>query len=101
MRRRIWKLLGAAAIVGGVMAPTAALAQDYPTPSSSPTATTGPSSVEGASVRGAQVTRPSRRGSTLPFTGGEIAALTLVGLGVTGAGVVLVGFGRRRTQTQS
>jgi hypothetical protein len=25
----------------------------------------------------------------------------LVGLGVTGAGVVLVGFGRRRTQTQS
>lgn len=100
MKRRIWKLLGAAAVVGGVMAPTAALAEgDYPTPPSTPTA----SAEQQGRVSGAQASRSeSSGGSTLPFTGGEIAALALAGAGVTGAGVVLVGFGRRhRAQIQS
>lgn len=97
MKRRVWKFLGVAAVVGGVMAPAAALAQDYPTPSSTPTVGEG-------GVGGAQATRPASSGgsggSTLPLTGGEIAALSLVGIGVTGAGAVLVAVGRRRTQTQ-
>jgi hypothetical protein len=99
MKRRIRKFLGAVAVVGGVLAPTAALANDYPTPSSTPT-------VDSVAVSGAQVTRPASSGgsggSTLPFTGGEIAALALAGASVTGAGVVLVGIGRRRrAQIQS
>jgi hypothetical protein len=93
MKRRIWKFLGAVAVVGGVLVPTAALADDYPTPASTPT-------VEPGRVGGAQATRPASSGgsggSSLPFTGGEIAALALAGAGVTGAGVVLVGLGRRR-----
>jgi hypothetical protein len=89
----MWKLLGAAVVVGGgVLAPTAALAQgDYPIPKETPTATPEP-----VQVGGAQAARPVSGGATLPFTGGEIAALTVAGVGVTGAGVVLVGLTRRR-----
>lgn len=100
MKCRIWKFLGAVAVVGGgVLAPTAALAGDYPTPPSTPTA----GAEQQGRVGGARASRSeSSGGSTLPFTGGEIAALALAGAGVTGAGVVLVGFGRRhRAQVQS
>jgi LPXTG-motif cell wall-anchored protein len=79
------------------MAPTAAMAErDYPTPSSTPTAT-----AESAQVGGAQAAQPVRSGSTLPLTGGEIVVLALSGAGLTGAGVVLVGLGRRRSHAQS
>jgi hypothetical protein len=98
MKHRIWKLIGAAAVVGGVIAPTAALAEgDYPTPSSTPTATP---TAEPTQVGGAQAGRPVRSGSTLPFTGVEITALALTGAGVTGAGVLLVALGRRRSHAR-
>ena len=96
MKHRIWKLIGAAAVVGGVMAPTAAWAEgDYPTPSSTPTAA---ATEEPTQVGGALAVRPVRSGSTLPLTGGEITALAITGAGVTGAGVLLVAFPRRRSQ---
>lgn len=38
---------------------------------------------------------------TLPFTGGEIVLMTLVGGGALGAGVVLVRVGRRRREAQA
>jgi len=92
MRHRVWKLLGAAVVVGGVLAPTAALAQgDYPTPKETPTATPEP-----VQVGGAQAARPVSGGATLPFTGGETAALAVVGAGVSGSGVLLVGLTRSR-----
>jgi hypothetical protein len=74
------------------MAPTAALAQtDYPTPSSTPSV-----GAEPTDPGGAQATRGESSGGALAFTGSEVVALSLVGLGLTGAGVVLVGLGRRR-----
>jgi hypothetical protein len=97
MGHRFWRFLGAAAIVAGVLAPTAAVAQDYPPGSNTPTATT----VAGNRAGNTQTTSTASRGSSLPFTGGEIAALTLVGAGVAGAGVVLVGLGRRRSHSPS
>jgi hypothetical protein len=101
MKRHIWKSLAAAAVVGGVMAPAAAVAQgDYPTPSSTPTVTPQVAGAETARVEGAQAARPVSGGATLPFTGGEVAALAIAGAGVTGAGVVLVALGRRRAHSQ-
>jgi hypothetical protein len=99
MRHRIWKLIGPAAVVGGVIAPTAALAErDYPTPSSTRTVSaTATETAEPTQVGGAQAARPVRSGSTLPFTGVEITALALTGAGVTGAGLLLVALGRRRS----
>jgi hypothetical protein len=38
----------------------------------------------------------SSSGSTLPFTGGDIAGLALIGAGAVGVGYVLVRQGRRR-----
>jgi hypothetical protein len=41
-------------------------------------------------------TSTSSSGSTLPFTGGDIAGLALIGAGAVGVGYVLVRQGRRR-----
>lgn len=85
------RLLLAGAVTAGVLVPaSAAVAQEYPTPSTTPpvpsTSSTQVSS-GGAST-----------GGTLPVTGGELAGMTLAGLGVTGAGVALVAAARRRPQ---
>jgi hypothetical protein len=102
MKRHIWKFLAGIAVVGGVMAPTAALAQgDYPTPGSTPTVTPEVAGAEAARVGGAQAARPVRGGATLPFTGGETVVLALAGAGVIGAGIVLVSLGRRGAHNQA
>jgi hypothetical protein len=47
-------------------------------------------------VEGSSVSR-----SSLPFTGGDVALLTLVGLGAVGAGVTIVLVGRRRSTSSA
>ncbi|MGH8983317.1 MAG: hypothetical protein ACRDY6_05510 [Acidimicrobiia bacterium] len=93
--QRALRVVAAGAVVAGVMLPAAAVAQQdpvYPTPTSTPKVTEPPR-VSGA-ARPA-VERPTRQ-DTLPVTGGQIAGLALIGLGITGAGVAMVRIGRRR-----
>ena len=81
-----------AIVVGALLIPAgAALAQDdtYPTPTDPPTVT----SVAGSSTQLDQPADPGT-GGTLPVTGGQLAGLALIGLGVTGAGVIMLGLGR-------
>jgi len=94
--RRVLRVTAAAAVVGGVMLPAAALAQQdpvYPTPTSTPVVT-DPAQAAGSSASRTQTVAVSEE--TLPVTGGQIAGLALIGLGVTGAGVAMVRIGRRR-----
>lgn len=96
--QRALRLVAAGAVVAGVMLPAAAVAQQdpvYPTPSSTPEVTNPPRGSSGSSTS----IDVSSSQETLPFTGGEIAGLTMIGLGVTGAGVAMVRIGRRRATT--
>jgi hypothetical protein len=93
--QRALRLIAAGAVVTGVMLPAAAVAQQdpvYPTPSDPPQVAdaSGSSGSPGAPVETATYE------DTLPVTGGQIAGLALIGLGVTGAGVAMVRIGRRR-----
>jgi hypothetical protein len=94
IRKRALQLLAAATVSIGVMLPAAALAQTdpYPTVPTNPPVTTVPSP-GGTST---SIDTGGGGGGSLPVTGGQIAGLTLIGLGVTGAGVVMVRLGRRR-----
>lgn len=95
MKRRLLRLIAATVVVGGVMAPAAAVAQQYPTPSSAPTVTTSASESPqtGPTDPGRVQTR------TLAFTGGQLAALTVAGLGAIGIGLVFLRLGRRQART--
>jgi hypothetical protein len=93
LHRRGRRLLAAAAVAAGVMVPTALAAQEYPTPDDPPSVATDPSDPADPAVSDPSATGSG--GSTLPVTGGQIAGLTLIGLGAAGAGVVLVRMGRR------
>jgi hypothetical protein len=96
IRKRLLGVTAAAAVVAGVMLPAAALAQEdpvYPAPTSTPVVT-DPAQTGGASASRAETVAVSEE--TLPVTGGQIAGLALIGLGVTGAGVGMVRIGRRR-----
>ena len=89
-------LLAGAALGLAVVGPVrVAAADDYPI--------TNPPSVEGvALVRAPEptvkvlgVSAARTAGTTLPVTGGDIAGLTLMGLGAVGVGAVLVRRSRR------
>ncbi len=75
---------------------TAAWAQtdggDYP----ASTSTTNPCGNGGC---GTTTTIQVKGASTLPFTGGNVALLTVLGLGAAGAGMALVLLGRRSKST--
>jgi multidrug efflux pump subunit AcrA (membrane-fusion protein) len=82
-----------------IVVPVAAFAQttepEYPTtPTTSPTTTTTVQ-VEGKVVN--RVTDPQ----SLPFTGGDVALLTVLGLGAVGTGAALMLLGRRRTTSST
>jgi hypothetical protein len=83
-----------------VLLPTAAAAQEdnYPVTSTSTSRTCDPNDPSSAEVCGTVVT-VSQGGATLPFTGGDVALLTVLGLGAAGAGIGLVWFGRRSEAT--
>jgi hypothetical protein len=94
--QRALRLVAAGAVVTGVMLPVAAVAQQdpvYPAPPSTPEVT-DPGTVSSDS---GEVTVYE---DTLPVTGGQIAGLALIGLGVTGAGVAMVRLGRRPARAQ-
>jgi len=95
--RWLGRLLLLAGMVLIVMLPVAAMAADYPTPS---TTVTTKQCVPGntAHVCGTAVTVPSNPGSH-PFTGGNVAMLTMIGLAVAAAGAGLVWVGRRSDST--
>lgn len=103
IHKRALRLLAAGTVAAGVMLPAVALAQEggdeYPTPSSTPEV---PSTVPGTvTAGGSTAVDTSGGGGSLPVTGGQIAGLTLIGLGVTGAGVVMVRLGRRPARVET
>ena len=104
IQKRALRLLAAGTVVAGVMLPAVALAQEggdeYPTPSSTPEV---PSTVPDDVVTpgGQTAVETSGGGGSLPVTGGQIAGLTLIGLGITGAGVVMVRLGRRPARVEA
>ncbi|MGZ4689964.1 MAG: hypothetical protein ACXVKA_04835 [Acidimicrobiia bacterium] len=80
-------LVGASVVVLGIAVPAGvAAAADYPVPS-------GPevSPNSGSTVKAATQSNTS----TLPFTGGDVAGLALIGAGAALAGTVLVRRSRR------
>lgn len=95
------RLLFVAALALGVLAPATAWAQDNYPPST--TVTTGGCSgtnadprVCGTNVQGSNAGVAS---SSLPFTGGDVALLTVLGIGAAGGGIALLMLGRRRSRT--
>ena len=90
-------LLGGLLLI--VMLPTAAMAQDEEYPTVSTTVTTKQCEVgEVSEVCGTVVTVPEDPGS-LPFTGGNVAMLTVLGIAVAAAGAGLVWVGKRSDST--
>ena len=83
------RLVGTSAVVvAAVVVPAGvAAAADYPNGGNQPTNV----SDNGSSVRPSTATRPS----TLPFTGGDVAGLALIGAGAAIAGTVMVRRSRR------
>lgn len=80
------RLAGASIVVAATVIPAgAAMAADYPNPP-------GPS--VSASNSGSTVAAKTQS-STLPFTGGDVAGLAVIGVGAALAGTVLVRRSRR------
>jgi len=103
MARPLMRWLGSLMLLAGVavfvLLPSAAGAQEdnYPVTS---TSTTNPCvDSNGANVCGTVVTVPRGSSAELPFTGGDVALLTVLGLAAAGAGAGLVWFGRRSDST--
>jgi hypothetical protein len=81
------RLVGTSIVVAGTVLPAGvAMAADYPgppPPSVSPNQTT------------TQVKAATKTASTLPFTGGDVAGLAVIGAGAVLAGTVMVRRSRR------
>jgi hypothetical protein len=103
--KRVLRVVAAGTVALGALLPAAAMAQEggdeYPTPSSTPEV---PSTVPETAVPGGITTSLDTGGGgggALPVTGGQIAGLTLIGLGITGAGVVMARLGRRPARVET
>jgi hypothetical protein len=104
--RRALRIMAAGAVAAAVLAPAAAVGQEYPTPNSVPTVSADPGGSNpgasrpdaGARSRGTETSGTGSDSGTLPVTGGDAAGLALIGLGITGAGLVLVRLARRPAQ---
>jgi hypothetical protein len=93
MRRRthttLRRLVGTSVVVAATVIPAGtALAADYPNGGDS-----------SADVGGTTAQNSSANASTLPFTGGDVAGLALIGAGAALAGTVLVRKSRRLSTT--
>lgn len=110
--RRVLRLLAAGTVAAGVSLPVVAMAQEggdeYPTPTSTPEVPTTVPTVPGGTSTQIDRGAPGDGGGgggggggVLPVTGGQIAGLTLIGLGITGAGVVMVRLGRRPARVET
>ena len=90
-RKFVGRALRLAAVSGvafGVFAPTAAHATCYPNACVSGAGIGDP----GPSVKAATASKSS----SLPFTGGDVTGLALIGVGAVGAGAVFVRQSRRK-----
>ena len=92
------------ALLGGVAAvwlvPTVAGAQTSPNYPVTTTATTSPCTTTtpgGVCADGPSPPNGAVETTSLAFTGGDLALVTILGLVIVGAGVVLVRLGRRRS----
>lgn len=87
------RLLAAGGVAVGMMLPATAFAEDtcpYGTGNCGPTDTSGGD--PGSNTAG----DPDGNGGNLPFTGGDVIGLALIGAGAVAGGTVLVRSGRRR-----
>lgn len=78
---------------GGIAAAQTTNDTTYPTVSTTPT--TDPCTTPG--VCGTVSNVGGARASSLPFTGGDVALLTVLGIAAVGSGVAIVLFSRRRS----
>jgi len=93
--RWVGSLLLLAGMALFVLLPTAAGAQEDNYPVTSTSQSNQCIDSNGADVCGTVVTVPRGSSEELPFTGGDVALLTILGLGIAGAGAGLIWFGRR------
>jgi hypothetical protein len=98
--RAMGPLLAVAALMLVVFAPAALAQTDYPTTPTTPTKI-DPCKVHpcGQPSTSGQAVSTRTSGTSLPFTGGNIALLVGVGLAAAFGGVVLVRVGRRADAT--
>jgi hypothetical protein len=98
--RWLWGLALFAGLVLAVLLPTAAWAQDsnYP-PSTTVTTRNQCEGTNGVNVCGTSVTVSRNNANPLPFTGGDVALLTVLGLGAAAGGLGLVWVARRSSST--
>jgi hypothetical protein len=96
--RWLGRLLLLAGVLLLVLLPTAAMAQEGNYPPSTTVTTHECVPGDNSEVCGTVVTVP-RGGSSLPFTGGNVAMLTVLGLAAAAAGAGLVWVGRRSDST--
>lgn len=86
MNKKLARVIAAGAIVGGAMIPAAAAHAAYGDPGSGGQGGSDPGSSSG-----------SGSGSgDLPFTGGDVAGLALIGVTLAAGGTALVRMNRRR-----
>jgi hypothetical protein len=86
-KQRAVRVAAATGIAFVAIAPTAALAAPYPDGGSN-----NPPSDPGAEVQG----NTASKSATLPFTGGDVTGLALIGAGAVLAGAVMVRQSRRK-----
>ena len=84
-----------------VLLPSAAGAQEDNYPVTSTTTVTECIPGVNAEVCGTVVTVPTGSQAELPFTGGDVALLTVLGLAAAGAGAGLLWFGKRSTSNSN
>jgi hypothetical protein len=95
MRAKALRLLAAGGVVAAVMLPTAAMAQDV---SSYGGGNTPPSSTPGNGNGSQHVgSTGTTNQESLPFTGGDVVGLVLIGTGALLGGTALVRQGRKGT----
>jgi hypothetical protein len=94
MRAKALRLLAASGVVAAVMLPGAAMAQDVGAYGGGNNHPGGSSGAPGSNATGA--TGASNPGGSLPFTGGDVVGLALIGVGALVGGTALVKSGRKK-----
>ncbi len=99
-RARLCRLVLVMGLALTVLAPATALAQteepSYPTTPTTPT-----TDVAGTTVTVGDPRVAGTRVSQLPFTGGDVALLTVLGLAALGSGIAVVVFTRRHSTSRA
>jgi len=92
-RSTLRRIVGSSIVVAATVLPAGvAAAADYPNP---PPPSVSPNNQSNTQVKAATATNPS----TLPFTGGDIAGLAVIGAGAAIAGTVMVRRAKRHATT--